>query len=72
MRMTLEEARRLAGYSVGALEREAGVKRGTVGAIEAGVRTPSADEAARLAAALVIEVEAIDELLGIKRRRRAA
>ena len=71
MRMTLEEARRRAGYSAGALERAAGVKRGAVAAIEAGVRTPTADEAARLAGALVIEVEAIDELLGIKRRRVA-
>ena len=69
--MTLADARKRAGYSAVALERAAGVRRGTVAAAESGSRTPTPDHAARLAAALCIEVEAIDELIGIRRHRAA-
>ncbi|HET7772108.1 MAG TPA: hypothetical protein VFN74_25270 [Chloroflexota bacterium] len=65
--MRLAEARRRAGMSEGALERFASLPAGTVAAIETGARRLGpADHAlaARIAAALTIELPLIDELGG--------
>ena len=61
--MTLPEARRRAGYSQAALDRAASLPLGTITAIEDG-RFKGLDRsvAARIAAALCIEVPLIEEL----------